>query len=594
MNLLHWIGQLEGDAYRSLRLFAPEGLVCATMLLLLLSRMLLPSRRRLPYWLAFVGVFAALAAAVMQWPFFALLPQLPHTAVGGFTGLLRFDTLGLFFRILFFGFSAVFILFLGMTRLPPDEDVGEFLVLYLASILGLCVMASADHLLMVLLGMEMAGVPSYILAGFIKSRRASGEAAVKFALFGAASAGVMLYGMTLLAGSLGSLHLPTMGMRLAAWTDPSAFAARAPVLVLGLLMLLVGLAFKLSAVPFHFWVPDVFEGSAAEVGAYLSTVSKAGALILLIRVASGLLGADATIPRLPDPAQFAAAASRFDMPADSRPVIREGVIQAGAAADRNGDPNVRPVAFARQDSTAEHSTAEHSTSELGSPAQLVSRFLAAVIAVLAAVSCTFGNLAAYGQRNFKRLLAYSTIAHAGYMLMPVAAAVAMWRTQPELARWALAASALYVAIYLIMNLGAFATTAFLRDAFQSETIDDFAGWIRVSPSLTVAVAVIMFSLIGLPPLAGFVAKFAAFASLTYSGLWALLVIGAVNTAISLFYYLRVVKVMVLDAPSEAVAAMPPMGKGAVTFLAVLAASLLVLGVLWQPLFTWAKAAAGAL
>lgn len=583
MNLLSLLEQLEGDAYLSLRLFAPEGLICATMLLLLLARMLLPSRRRLPYSLAFLGVVAALAAAVMQWPLLALLPHLPHTAVSGFTGLLRFDLLGLFFRILFFGFSAVFVIFLARTRLPEDEDAGEFLVLYLASILGLCVMASADHLLMVLLGMEMAGVPGYMLAGFIKSRRASGEAAVKFALFGAAAAGVMLYGMTLLAGSLGSLHLPTLGTRLAALTEPSAFAGHAPVLILGLLMLLVGLAFKLSAVPFHFWVPDVFEGAAAEVGAYLSTVSKAGALILLIRVIAGLLGPDPTVSRIPEPAQFAAAPS--ERTADSAS-LRSNAMQVAAistaTADGGSASRFQPVSLPPAAATDGYS-----------PSATVARFLAAVIALLAAVSCTFGNLAAYGQRNFKRLLAYSTIAHAGYMLMPVAATAMLWPSQPGLARWAVAAAALYAAVYLIMNLGAFAATAFLRDAFRSETIDDFAGWVRVSPGLTAAVTVIMFSLIGLPPLAGFAAKFAAFASLTYAGLWALLVIGAVNTALSLFYYLRVVKVMVLDPPSEAVAAVrSTAGLPGTAFVSVLALSLIVLGVLWQPLFSWAKAAAG--
>lgn len=583
MNLLSLLEQLEGDAYLSLRLFAPEGLICVTMLLLLLARMFLPSRRRLPYSVAFLGVVAALVAALMQWPLLALLPHLPQTAVSGFTGLLRFDLLGLFFRILFFGFSAVFVIFLARTRLPEDEDAGEFLVLYLASILGLCVMASADHLLMVLLGMEMAGVPGYMLAGFIKSRRASGEAAVKFALFGAAAAGVMLYGMTLLAGSLGSLHLPTLGARLAALTERSEFAAHAPVLILGLLMLLVGLAFKLSAVPFHFWVPDVFEGAAAEVGAYLSTVSKAGALILLIRVMAGVLGPDPTVSRIPEPAQFAAAPSeRAADSASPRSSAMRVAARSTATADGRGASRVQPVSLPPADAPDGYS-----------PRETVARLLAAVIALLAAVSCTFGNLAAYGQRNFKRLLAYSTIAHAGYMLMPVAAAAMLWRSQPDLARWAVAATALYAAVYLIMNLGAFAATAFLRDAFRSETIDDFAGWVRVAPGLTAAVTVIMFSLIGLPPLAGFAAKFAAFASLTYAGLWALLVIGAANTALSLFYYLRVVKVMVLDPPSEAVAAVRP-GSGipGTAFVSVLALSLIVLGVLWQPLFSWAKAAAG--
>jgi NADH-quinone oxidoreductase subunit N len=181
-------------------------------------------------------------------------------------------------------------------------------------------------------------------------------------------------------------------------------------------------------------------------------------------------------------------------------------------------------------------------------------FIAKLVALFAVITCTFGNLAAYGQTNIKRLLAYSTIAHAGYMMMPVPAMLAMAQSDPGGAREAAGALGLYIAVYLFMNLGAFAVVAFLRNAMRSEEIRDYAGLIRRAPGVAVCFSLILFGLIGLPPLSGFVGKFAVFASLvdgyqttgqTY--LLVLLVIGGINTAISLFYYLNVVKVMTIDA-----------------------------------------------
>jgi NADH-quinone oxidoreductase subunit N len=165
---------------------------------------------------------------------------------------------------------------------------------------------------------------------------------------------------------------------------------------------------------------------------------------------------------------------------------------------------------------------------------------------MAAVTCTFGNLAAYGQTNMKRLLAYSTIAHAGYMMMPVAAAVALVGSNPAEARGAVASLVVYLGIYLFMNLAAFAIVAFLRNYLGSEEIADYGGLVRRSPGLTVCMAIVMFSLVGLPPLAGFSAKFFAFGYLVVAKLWPLLFIGVLNTVLSLFYYLRVVKVMIFS------------------------------------------------
>jgi NADH-quinone oxidoreductase subunit N len=188
----------------------------------------------------------------------------------------------------------------------------------------------------------------------------------------------------------------------------------------------------------------------------------------------------------------------------------------------------------------------------------VRRAAARLIALFAIVTCTFGNLAAYGQNNLKRLLAYSTIAHAGYLLMPVSAAVAMAGLDRTGAEQAIAALGVYLVVYLFMNLVAFAVVALLRNALRSEDVTDYAGLIRRMPLTVVCLAVTLFSLIGLPPLSGFIGKFAIFAALVdafqtvesagQAGFYLLLmlVVGGINTAISLFYYLRVVKIMTMD------------------------------------------------
>ena len=186
-----------------------------------------------------------------------------------FTGLLVQDSFSVVMQTLLMLFALLFVTFTRISGVPNDDDATEFYVMVLGAMIGLCIMVSANQALMVVLGIEMASVPCYVLAGILRHRRASSEAALKYAVFGAAAAGVMLYGISLLTGVLGSAHLPTMVQRLATWlTQPgdAQHRATAVVLALGGLMTLVGLAFKLSAVPFHFWAPDVFEGAPAEVG----------------------------------------------------------------------------------------------------------------------------------------------------------------------------------------------------------------------------------------------------------------------------------------------------------------------------------------
>ena len=192
-------------------------------------------------------------------------------------------------RSLLMFFAVLFVAFTRVSGVPNDDDATEFYVMILGATIGLCIMVAANHVLMVFLGIEMASVPCYVLAGILRHRRTSSEAALKYVVFGGATAGVMLYGLSLLTGVLGSAHLPTMAHRLAERLGQTRrlphHQAMAVVLLLGGLMTMVGLAFKLSAVPFHFWAPDVFEGAPAEVGTFLSIASKAAAVALLTRLA---------------------------------------------------------------------------------------------------------------------------------------------------------------------------------------------------------------------------------------------------------------------------------------------------------------------
>jgi NADH-quinone oxidoreductase subunit N len=369
----------------------------------------------------------------------------------------------------------------------------------------------------------MASLPSYALAGFLKGKRQGSEAALKYVVYGAGASGVMLYGISLLAGTFGTGYLPDVATATA--LRLKAGGGFDPVLLTGFTFLLIGFGFKLAAVPFHFWCPDVFEGAAAEVGGFLSVASKAAAVALTARVLLTFQG-------------------------------------AGAAQDRF----------------------------------LIPGTLGLAVGVAAAVTVTFGNLAAFGQTNLKRLLAYSTIAHAGYMLLGVAA----------LTPAAASAVLFYLVAYLMMNLGAFAVVALVRNATGSEQLEAYRGLVWRSPVLAVTMAVFLLALLGLPPLAGFAGKFQVFAALYDAGrgasaagrpdlgvaMYALLGIGAVNTAVSAYYYLKVVRAMTLDGPPDGTAPIR-VSRSAAAYLTLLAAGLVAIGVVWNPVTRAADRAAAA-
>ncbi len=493
----------------SLPLYAPELWLCATIVVLLLAKLIRGLDRVDPAFIALVGSLIALSTTAPA-SGFASLSELQPAEL--FTGMLVYDGVTIFLRMVLLLFVVLLIVLTKLTRLADPVDGQDFYVLVLGATLGMCIMASANHLMTVFLGVEMASVPSYVLVGMIRNRRAAGEAALKYAVFGAGASGVMLYGISLIAGLLGTAHLPTIGLELARLDLPGLMTASEQLgvltaLVLAGLMISVGLAFKLSAVPFHFWCPDAFEGGTAEVAGFLSVASKAAALALLIRVTMAVCSP-----------------------------VGEAAIDRVALVDQ--------TVVVAVDSSAQPAQ----TVESRSPLSPVRTYVAMLIGIAAAATCTFGNLAAFGQTNIKRLLAYSTIAHAGYMMMPVAALAGLTGSDPMDASQAVASVLIYLAIYLFMNLAAFAIVAFLGSAMGSDNIDDYGGLIKSAPAIAVSLVIVLASLVGIPPLAGFLGKFAAFAVLAKAGTpltLTLLLIAGVNTVLSLVYYWRVAKIVCL-------------------------------------------------
>jgi NADH-quinone oxidoreductase subunit N len=504
------IQSLQDTLVLDARAFLPELILCGGLVILLLLRLL----RSLDRWHlgveALTFTLVALAAGCSQW-----LQPIPLPDRAAFAGMLAYDDFTLFVRVFLIGFTALVVGLSLLTGIPDREDSADFYCLLLGATVGMLFMASANHLLMVYLGVEMASLPSYALAGFLKGKRRSGEAALKYVVYGGGASGVLLYGTSLVAGKFGTGYLPDLALAIprAAATGPDV------ALIAGLVFILAGVGFKLAAFPFHFWCPDVFEGAAAEVAGFLSVASKGAALALLARLTLTIVSAH---------------------PADAA-----------------------TVHFAR--------------------------CVVPTLALLAGLTATFGNLAAYAQTNLKRLLAYSTIAQAGVMLMGLAPLTAEGG----------ASVLLYLVAYLFMNLGAFAVVAFLRNLTGSEELSSFRGLVHRAPVLVIALAVCLLGLLGVPPLIGFAAKFQVFVALTRAlgqfqargegGLVgvmaALLVLLGLNTVLSVFYYLKVLRVMVLERPTEESAAREPLpvAAGPAIFAALLAVVVVVGIAAWGPL-----------
>lgn len=522
----------------SLWLFSPGLVLCITVVVLLLARLFDLDRRVLPSY--FVAIWGTALAFLWAWIQFRHFYEETSATAVLFNGMLVFDRFTAIIQLGLLLFLVLTIALTVLTGIPDQEDGPDFYTLLIGSVLGMLVMTSANHFLMLFLGVEMASVPSYAMVGFLKGRRQSSEAALKFVVYGAGAAGVMLYGLSLLAGLTGTAELGSLADRLVQLfaTPMDNQQAMVPVVALAILMIMVGFAFKLSLVPFHFWCPDAFHGASAEVAGFLSVASKAGAFALLVR--------------------FSVALTKTTAPLT---------------------PAIGHLAL----------------------------YLGIGLAVIAMITTTFGNLAAYGQTNLKRLFAYSTIAHAGYMLMAVAALLVLQSSvikdgadQAQIAyssRRAIEGLIYYLAVYLFMNLGVFAIIALIRNQLFSEELDAYRGLAWQAPLLGICMALCCFSLVGLPPFGGFFGKLAVFAAVYDAShvhwiMWTTLVVGGLNTALSLYYYVRVLKVMIIEVrPEGAPVVKFPAWSNTGLYLLIVTAPVLALGVFVQNLSEYAFSAA---
>jgi NADH-quinone oxidoreductase subunit N len=477
----------------------PELVLTAGSVLLLVLDVSLPRRERWLSWFT-LAVLAGAAVALLA------ADGVTVTVAGG---LVAVDGFALFFKLLFL-FSAA--LTVGMSpRYLAIEKVrpGEYYFLVLAATLGMMFMAGGIDLITIFIGLETMSVSFYVLAGYLRPNRRSNEAAIKYFLLGAFSLAILLYGMSLLYGLTGSTHLRTIATSLAAGDGGL-------LLPFAVMLLVAGVGFKIAAVPFHMWAPDVYEGAPTPITAFLSVGSKTAAFAMLLRI-------------------FVEGLPAFRM---------------GGLGTFWGQP-------------------------LG---------WSAFFYVLAVVTMTVGNVAALTQGNIKRMLAYSSIAHAGYVLIGIVAGTPRGIT----------AALVYLMAYSFMQLGAFAIVVLMRRAdIIGDELKDLGGLYAAHPAAAAAMLLFMLSLGGIPPTAGFMGKLWVFGAAIDAGYIWLAVIGVVNSAVSLYYYARVVVLMWMSQP-DAAAAPLRVSPALAAVLIVAVAGTIVLGVYPRLLFEFAEASASTL
>ncbi len=468
-------------------LILPELVLTAGALLLLVVDVLATGRRKL---LAGVTLATLAATTVALW-----VVGDAHAEVA--RGLVAVDGFALFFKVIFLIGAALTVLMSVRYLEIEGAPAGEYDFLVLCATLGMMFMAGGTDLVTLFIGLETMAVAFYILVGFLKPSRRSNEAAVKYFLLGAFSLGLLLYGMSIMYGLSGTTNLRSIATALAG-------QERDPRLMLAVILVAAGMGFKIAAVPFHMWAPDVYEGAPTPITAFLSVGSKAAAFAMLLRI------------------------------------FAEGL------PSMNADWRV-------------------------------------IFYVLSIVTMTVGNIAALTQSNIKRMLAYSSIAHAGYILIGVIAGTERGVT----------AALIYLMVYAFMQMGAFAIVIMLRrEGVLGEDLKDLSGLHVRHPLAAFAMLLFMLSLGGIPPTAGFMGKFWLFgAAIDADYVW-LAVIGVLNSAVSLYYYIRVVVFMYLKDAEVVAAERPDSSLALVLSVAVIAT--ILIGLYPQPLFTFAESSARTL
>lgn len=464
------------DNIKSLQFFLPEVVLTGFILIVILADLVSKIKKGFLAAISIGGILAALT--------FIIFPQheaAKETSTAVFLGMLSYDYYAQFFKVAFLLATLIIILFSIPTIHKWKSGVGEYYALLLSCTLGMCLMAGANDLLMMYLSLEFVSVTSYIMAGLLRHNRKSSEASLKYIIYGATASGFMLFGISYLYGLVGTTNVISIGQKLPHTQTTILFQ-----LIVSLLIM-AGFAYKIAAVPFHMWCPDVYEGAPTPITAFFSVGPKAAGFAMLIRFLMGV----------------------YNTP------------QAGAFQWK------------------------------------------LVLALVCVLTMALGNLAALQQSNLKRLMAYSSIAHAGYLLIGL--------TIFTLDN--ISAVMFYVIVYMIMNLGAFLVVIILEEKFRIETVEGCKGLGWREPTLCTIMTIFLFSLTGIPPFAGFAGKLLIFGYTIKGGLFgvSIVVLGVIFSAISLYYYARIVGAMFLksaDATGEATSQVPLYYKALLWLLAI--------------------------
>jgi NADH-quinone oxidoreductase subunit N len=434
----------------NLTLFIPE-LTLAVFAIVVILLDLFIKQKRLLVQISLSGLVIAGGVTVAMWGY--SFPAI-------FNNMLAVDNFALFFKLLFLGIAFLVILASIDYVSKFARFQGEYYALVLLSTLGMMLMAATADLISIYISLELTSISLYALVGFLKDRKST-EASLKYLLLGAIASAVLLYGMALIFGFTGKTQLGEIAQVIQAMPMQTLLAS--PALILGIVLLIAGFGFKIAAVPFQMWVPDVYEGAPTPITAYLSVASKAAGFAIILRVFF----------------------SAFGLP------------------------------------------------------EWLSLNWGIIFAILAAVGMTLGNIVAIPQTNIKRMLGYSSIAQAGYLLV----GLATMGFSPVADILGRSSILFFLAAYALTNMGAFIAIIAISNKLNSDLIEDYSGMGKRAPLLALALTLCLISLIGIPPAAGFMAKFYIFSAAVKHNLLWLVIIAVLNSVISAYYYLRVVKVM---------------------------------------------------
>lgn len=474
----------------SIQYFIPELFLTAAILVLIIVDLVLKhSQKRVI--IAYLTAASALIAGFLAYQQF----NLPAASL--FQGMIVLDSFAIFFKIIA-AFSTALIVFISLDKFG---DNSEYNILLLIVTLGMFLMPAVNDILMIIIAMEIVGLMSYVLAGFHKKDLRSTEAALKYMIYGAVSTGIMAFGFSLVYGLTGHTNLADIQTALMNGQVNSL------AMFVAFMLILAGLGYKIAMVPFHFWVPDVYEGAPTPVTAFLSVGPKAAGFALFIRFLVTVI-------------------------------------------------------------------AHPTYGSFGSFTQNVQIQAPLLLAVLAVLTMTLGNFSALNQKNIKRMLGYSAVAHVGYMVM----ALVVFNVD------AFGAIMFYMIVYLFMNFGAFWVVESFTSKLGGEDIEHYKGLGYRDPFTAVSMAIFMFSLTGLPPFAGFIGKVYLFSAVIKQGWYILALIGVLNSVVSLFYYLSVVKSMFLRQEDEIVPITTSLYHKILVIIFVVPT--LILGVYWQPIINF--------